>query len=133
MLNELLTSLTIRYHLWKQAFLAWDEDQVFGIGWGEYSLYLLKWSDGYGMDRNAHNILLHFMAESGLIGTLLLIGTIVLCIPRKFKEEHIPLYAILGVQAIHSMLEFPYAYMQFAVVTALILGMISDKDRHDVA
>ena len=103
------------------------DNPVFGIGWGEYSFYLYS-TDTTVMDRNAHNIVLHFLAELGLVGLGLLLAALVCALPIKMKEEHTALYAILMIQGVHSMLEFPYAYMQFLVVTALILGMVRHVD-----
>ena len=123
-----MESITIRLHLYQQAIEAWFSAPFFGIGWGEYAYYLYENSDKTGMDRNAHNIILHFMAETGLVGTSCLILGIYYSLPRTYNAYLVGLYGIIGVQLIHSMLEFPYAYMQFLIIAGLCIGMTHAKD-----
>lgn len=81
----------------------------------------------YGVDRNAHNIILHFLAETGIIGTFLLVAGIGFSLPKHYVPKHTPVYGILAIQMVHSMVEFPMFYMHFMVVTAIMLGMIHEE------
>lgn len=122
-----MDSLYIRLHLWQQAIEAWLSAPLFGIGWGEYAYYLYENPTGFGMDRNAHNIILHFLAETGLVGTILLMFGVYFAINFRNLSNNWPFFGIIGVQLIHSMTEFPYAYMQFLVVTGLVIGLTHAK------
>lgn len=80
-----------------------------------------------GMDRNAHNIFIHFMAETGIIGLALIVIVLLCSIPRNFRANDVPLYGIAAIMFFHSLVEFPYAYMQYLIIFGLVLGMTQCK------
>ena len=77
-----------------------------------------------------HNIILHFLAETGLIGMGLLACALYLCKPTHYRTEYIPFYGIIGIQVLHSMLEFPYAYMPWLIVLGLSIGIVNAKRKN---
>ena len=119
-----MESIIIRLQLWEQAINAWLSSPWTGIGWGELGYYMYLNKDSIGIDRNAHNVILHFLAETGIIGLACLVLGLYMCKPTNYRMEYIPFYAIIGVQVIHSMVEFPYAYMPWLVVLGLCIGIV---------
>lgn len=124
-----MESIIIRLELYQQAINAWLSAPFFGIGWGELSNYMYLNKESIGIDRNAHNVLLHFLAETGIVGLGLLVCALYMSRPILYRAKYIPLYGIIGIQLIHSMLEFPYAYIQWLIVLGLSIGMINAKEQ----
>lgn len=124
-----MESIIIRLQLWEQAINAWLSSPIFGIGWGELSNYMYLNKESIGIDRNAHNVFIHFLSETGIIGLGLLVLGLYCTRPSNYLVRYTPLYAIIGIQIVHSMLEFPYAYIQWLIVLGLSIGMINAKEQ----
>lgn len=123
----MLNSITIRLEIWRASLEAWLSSPWTGIGWGELPYYLYQHLTTIGLDRNAHNLFIHFLAETGLIGTALLCIGIWCYLPTNFNSRTVPLIAILSIQFLHSMIEFPLFYFHFLVVASIMLGMCSGE------
>ena len=69
--------LSGRIELWREALNIFLEHPIIGIGWGGFSGYV---SDNYrslhGNVFNVHNIYLQFLAETGIIGTLVIVSSL---------------------------------------------------------
>ena len=124
-------SLTERIGIWQAAWrIAW-EHPLLGTGWGAFATHFYGFSANLGVPagqaNNAHNIVLHLFAETGLIGLALLCIPLLIWAPAQFRStpdgSRWWLYAVLGVIAIHSSLEFPLWYAYFLGIAALLLGM----------
>lgn len=122
-----MDSIIIRLELYQQAINAFLSAPLFGIGWGELGYYMYLNKESIGIDRNAHNVFIHFLAETGIIGTSFLVIALYFLCPKRYINIYAPLYAIIGIQFIHSMVEFPYAYMPWLIVLGLSIGMINAK------
>ena len=76
--------------------------------------------------QNSHNIVLQLLAETGLVGGALLVVPMLawaghaLRAPRNTQLWW--LLALIGVIAIHSLLEYPLWYAYFLGIAALLLG-----------
>lgn len=125
----MINSIVIRLQLWEQAINAWLSSPWTGIGWGELGYYMYLNKNSIGIDRNAHNVILHFLAETGIIGTICLALALYYSLSTTWHNKYIPFYAIIGIQIIHSMLEFPYAYMPWLIILGLSIGMINNAKR----
>jgi O-antigen ligase len=124
-----MDSIIIRLELYQQAINAFLSAPFFGIGWGELSYYMYLNKESIGIDRNAHNVFIHFLAETGIIGLALLVSALYCTRPANYNSTYTPLYSIIGIQLIHSMVEFPYAYMNYLIVLGLAIGMINAKEQ----
>jgi len=79
-----------------------------------------------------HNLVLHLLAETGAVGTVLALGG--LCVwgwqvARRYRADPQPalwwLIAAAGLQLVHSMVEFPLWSAHFLGVAALLVGASS--------
>lgn len=67
--STLEESTTGRTFLWDRAIQLWNENPIFGSGWGTYRYY---WNNGYqGISIAAHNVFLQLLAEVGIVGLII--------------------------------------------------------------
>lgn len=130
------TSGSIRLYLWHEAWLMFMQSPWLGVGFGQFSwhhfqlLPLLRASNISGLYNNAHNLVFQLAAEAGVAGLLALcasLGVWVYGLRRVLPgAAHWWGYAVLGVLAIHSLLEYPMWYSYFIAVAALLLGALDE-------
>jgi O-antigen ligase len=95
-----------------------------GVGWGNAAFALYK--DGMPfIDKHMHNITAQFALELGWPGLVWCVVFAFLAI-RAVKWTPFA-FAFLGVQAIHSMLEYPMWYAYLLGPTAFIFGLACAK------
>ena len=64
-----------RLDLWREALRLFREHPLIGIGWGGYGNYVTEaFREAHGNVFNVHNIYLQFLAETGLVGTILILS-----------------------------------------------------------
>ncbi len=125
-----------RFYLWQEAWHMFLQAPILGIGTGQFALHHFYLSMLYqspeitGIYNNAHNLILHLMAETGLAGTLPVVGGGMLWLFGLYsvRRQSIDLslwwlLAIVGIIAIHSLHEFPLWYGHFLGPTAFLLGV----------
>lgn len=125
-----------RLHEWHKAWLVFLENPWFGTGWQGYA------SAGFEMERNfrfqdaphlnilfthCHNSILQLLAETGLIGTGLIIGGLIYITAPLFRlpANHGDFFIIgvLLVSLIHSNLEYPLWYLYFLIPFVLLANL----------
>jgi len=126
-------SVSDRYSLWQTAWTVFLEHPLAGSGWGTFSARYFDFmtrqeiAGPFDLFRNAHNILLHFLAETGLVGALLLAAPLLWWLRHAFRGVWDAgrwwLLATVAVLALHSLLEYPLWYAYFLGVAALLLGI----------
>ena len=126
-------SVSDRVGLWGAAWSMAMDHPVLGVGWGAFSSQyfdLISAADTnapLGIFNNAHNILLHLFAETGVIGVVLLLIPLMFWLADAWRAERDArqwwLFATIGVLAIHSMLEYPLWYAYFLGIAAVLLGL----------
>ena len=126
----------IRLYLWREAGLMLMQSPLLGVGFGQFAwqhfqlVPVLQPSNIVGLYNNAHNLIMQLAAETGAIGLLILFASLGVWVnaARQIKLEaaHWWGYAILGVLAIHSLLEYPLWYCYFLAVAAVLLGVFDD-------
>lgn len=108
------------------------QSPVWGGGWGQFA-----WSDFQfksasdvsvllGVTNNAHNIMTHILAETGLAGLLIVAGGAILwggSAVRDCRTLH-ALWALvlLSILGVHSMLEYPLWHAHFLGIAAIAVG-----------
>jgi len=102
-----------------------------GAGFGEFAWDLLEHGGGFdgrnsAMASHAHNAPLELLAETGLFGTLCVAVPLALWL-RAFPWSRPGLDAgwiltVIGIQAAHSMVEYPLWHANFLGLSAVLLG-----------
>jgi len=148
----------IRLYLWREAGLMFARSPWLGVGFGQFAwhhfqlLPVLQQGNITGLYNNAHNLIFQLAAETGIAGLLALFGSMGFWLTglrqrdasanRAGSVEHGQLratrdaahwwgYAVLGVLAIHSMLEYPLWYTYFVAIAAILLGAL-DETRYSL-
>ena len=129
------TNSSIRFYLWKEAWHMFLQSPLLGIGAGQFAWHhfqlaaVFKNPEIIGIYNNAHNIIFHLLAETGLIGTLPVVGGIVIWLIGiyKVKRQSLDLalwwlLALAGIVSLHSLHEFPLWYGHYLGITAFLLG-----------
>ena len=126
-------SMEERPRIWYAALLMFLSAPVLGVGyrhfgWNHFELQTqIPEPRMLGFTDHAHNLLLHVMAEFGLIGVCVLLVFAFLWIAGLRRQPRTPaIWWVWGaalVGAVHSMLEYPLWYTFFLGLAALILGL----------
>ena len=124
---------SIRLELWRETWFIFLQSPLLGVGWGQFAWQhfeygvLFKSSGLSGLYNHAHNIVMQLLAETGLVGALMVIGGVVIWLHglrrMVFDIYHWWLLGLLAIIGIHSMLEYPLWYSHFLGIAALLLGL----------
>lgn len=126
-----VTGANIRLQLWQQAWQMFLGAPWLGVGFGQFdwnSFVLIERMPGLTVEptEHAHNLLLHLLAELGVLAGVLSIGTLAVWLVRLLRTDATPerwwVLALLVVLAIHSMLEYPLWYTYFLGIASVLLG-----------
>lgn len=122
-----------RWQAWLVAGLIFFQHPALGVGFGQFPY----WAFQSGLDpdlpgfiwTSPHNLILHLLAECGVIGAALALTSLVTWWKRIVRSYSTApsialwfLMALVGVETLHSMLEFPLWNAQFLGATALLMG-----------
>ena len=128
------TGGSIRLYLWREGWQIFTQFPLLGAGFGQFAWQhfqlgpVLQNTDIVGLYNNAHSLVMQIAAEMGLVGLLILCGTLAMWLIQCGRSQrtvyHWWGYALLGVLAIHSLLEYPLWYAYFLGVAAFSLGML---------
>ncbi len=122
----------LRAYFWQHAAAVAQNEPWLGTGIGRFAASFIDWPPDvpaalHPVERNAHNIWLHLLAETGVFGMLCVLGALtmwfvrVLCGSADLTRWW--LVACVGVMLLHSQLEYPLWYAHFLVPFALLLGL----------
>lgn len=125
-----------RIFLWKVAADIFGGSPLLGAGLGEFGwAYFMAHPPGLipelgAYQRQAHNLVLQLLAETGAVGAIALVaglaGWLLRVVHAQARQWSAPLWlagAVVGVELAHSLVEFPLWYAHFLGVGALFLGM----------
>ncbi len=128
----------IRWQAWMLALRLFASAPIAGVGIGEFAGAAFEaglpreMTDKFEVWTSPHNQVLQLMAETGAIGTLLVLaGVGVGCWQAWRRHCAAPqpatwwIIAAIGVELIHSLLEFPLWSAHFLGVTALLMGALA--------
>jgi len=124
-----------RWQVWLIALRVFFSAPFGGVGTGEFAGAAFE----AGLDpafttigevwTSPHNLPLHLLAETGLLGTILVLGGLCVwgwqVIRRYWSDGQVAswwIIAAVGIEMIHSLTEFPFWNGHFLGVTALLLG-----------
>ena len=136
-LSVLPENVELRWELWLLAWRVFADAPVLGAGFGEFAgaafgsgLAPAMTQFGNEVWSSPHNLVLHLLAETGALGGGLALAG--LCTwwwqaGRRYLAAPQPalwwVIAAVGIEAIHSMFEFPLWSVHFLGVTALLMGL----------
>ena len=136
-LVALVSGGSARFQLWREAWAMFLEAPLFGAGYGQFSWnhFLLSASATEatltGNANHAHNILLQWMAELGLVGVVLPLAALAIWfLGLKRQQATVETWwaiCILAIIGIHSLLELPLWYAYFLGVTSILLGATDNR------
>ena len=122
----------IRWRMWYSALLIAVEHPWLGAGFQSFAWqhFLLAPElapvSVYAAADNAHNVLLHLLAEFGFVAALLCIATAIAWLIAQTRAAVSPgkawLWAAVGILLLHSGLEYPLWYAYFLGLFCLLLG-----------
>lgn len=132
------SALGTRLYMWHQALLMFIKAPLLGVGFGQYAGVFFEQAaqlSSYHIpdyDRNAHNALMHLLAETGLAGAGLVCAGLagwLLALRRSLAAtaEFWWMLCLLSVLFVHSMMEYPLWHANFLGVAAVVLGMGSAR------
>lgn len=128
-------TVDLRLHAWKLAWEIFASNPWFGVGPGQFAgaafdAGLTPEMAAEGVWTSPHNLLLQLLAETGLVGALI-VGTgltfWVLRVGAEFMRHPDPaswwIMACVGVGFAHATFEYPFWYAHFLGITALVMGV----------
>ncbi len=125
-------SVTERLSLWQAAWAMTQEHPLAGVGWGGFSMHYFQYitaldvSGRYQLYHHAHNIVLQWLAETGVPGALLVVAPPLVWLRNVWADERGAarwwLLALAAVLGLHSLLEYPLWYAYFLGPAAVLLG-----------
>lgn len=126
----------IRLYLWRESWLIFGQSPWLGVGFGQFAWHHLQMMPALqpgniqGLYNNAHNLVFQLAAETGIAGLLVLFASLGLWLNglrrAPLDAAHWWGYAVLGVLAIHSLLEYPLWYTYFVAVASILLGALDE-------
>ena len=126
-----LTDQNGRGKIWQQTLYAIGQSPWWGYGWNQTPVAQSVGALQYPGDlafTNAHNLVLDVLTWVGVPLGLLLTGLgvywLVSRLARVKTTESIYAMAMLLPIAVHSMLEFPFAYAYFLLTAGLLIGVV---------
>lgn len=112
-----------RFTEWQKAWIVFKENPIFGYGLNEYAKQSINLQTLFpnaplnsGLFTNCHNLILQLLAETGLIGTLIVIFGLAYSIYAIIKynnAECIIILCMIFTTLSHSMVEYPLWYIYF--------------------
>ncbi|MFA6970352.1 MAG: Wzy polymerase domain-containing protein [Gallionella sp.] len=126
----------MRQSLWHEAWLIFKQSPWLGAGFGQFAWQhfqlgpVLQPNNIRGLYNNAHNLIFQLAAEAGIAGLTVLFAAAGVWLHglrrATLSAAHWWGYAVLGVLAIHSLLEYPLWYGYFLAVAAILLGALDE-------
>ena len=131
-LFRLAAGNSVRFQLWREAWLMFLDAPLLGVGWGQFAWHYFLFGGSLagvsltGLYNHAHNVLFQLLAETGLAGALVILVGSVLWIAgvvrTTMRIETWWLLAALAILGVHSMLEYPLWNSYFLGLACVFLG-----------
>ena len=136
-LFQMATGVEARLQLWAEGWAMLQQAPLLGAGWGAFSWnHFLHGAENpasaaAGLYNNAHNVVIHLLAETGLVGAGIVLAAVAVWtmdLKRlRLDPESWWLLSLLGIMAVHSLLEYPLWYSYFLGMVALLAGLGSQR------
>ena len=123
------TTQSLRGAQLEQALLIFQDNPLFGIGWGNFSTSALIYAEQLpwvSMTDHSHFIVSNIASELGILGLLIFIPFIYIIyknIRLRLQPSSAFVLSILGVITLYSFSEFPLWYFYFLMLFAVFLAL----------
>jgi O-antigen ligase len=126
----------IRLYLWREAWMMFRNAPILGVGFGQFAWHHFQYGPYFNDDRitglysNSHDLIMNLLAETGILGTLIVVGGIFLWARRidmLWDSNALWIFSLLSVFALHSLDEYPLWYAQFFGLCMLLMGMAESR------
>lgn len=121
---------------WAKAWNVFLENPIFGVGLGGYAAESV-WAETFSgfpkvpeswLFANSHNLIFQLLAETGLVGIVIVLVGIAFGVLPYFKREeqsveNLFLISIFSMIMIHSLLEYPLWYLPFLIMLLVIFSI----------
>ncbi|WP_196250169.1 PglL family O-oligosaccharyltransferase [Chromobacterium violaceum] len=125
---------------WSKAWEVFMQHPWFGVGLGGYAWHS-AWLEAYGgwpkvpeswLFTHCHNLIFQLLVETGLVGTLLVVGGLLCCLLPYFRRgeqtaDNLLLISIAMMLLGHSMFEYPLWYFPFLLMLVIICSLSPAK------
>lgn len=131
---------------WHKAWLVFLDNPWFGTGWSSYSYQGFVVSldprfagslSGNSIFTHTHNIVMNLLAETGLIGSSIILGGFAYLLKpllsKRWVVETVVILAMIVVTTIHSLLEFPLWYAHFFLAFVILLSILLNTNYSNLA
>lgn len=125
-----------RWIEWTKAWMVFQQHPWFGVGWGGYPAQTVRLEVTAGLPKvpeswlftQCHDLIFQLLAETGVIGTLIVIIGLVICLLPYFRKdqannENLYLITMAMVTLTHSLFEFPLWYLPFLAGFVIVLAL----------
>ena len=112
-----------RFTEWQKAWIVFKANPIFGYGLNEYAKQSISLQTLFpnaplnsGLFTNCHNLILQLLAETGIIGTLIVVLGLIYSIYAIIKynnAECVIILCMIFTTLAHSMVEYPLWYIYF--------------------
>lgn len=125
-------TVSARLLYWREAWDLAVLHPIAGVGWGNLGaarLWELPFNPSSANTTNAHNLVLHLLAETGFTTTFLVLAPIAWVLWKRPPWRMVDVNAqwawmLIAVMVVHSLLEYPLWYMNFLIPTAFAFGVL---------
>jgi O-antigen ligase len=119
-----------RLHLYQATWYTYTDHPLLGTGFTQMAWHDLNHASRVpalkGTNSQSHNTVLQFLAETGAVGTTVLLVCLLAFVLRAKSAPLTPerwlWWLMLSIIGTHAMLEYPLWYMHYLAPTALLLG-----------
>jgi O-antigen ligase len=123
-----------RLALWKYGWTMFKSHPVLGVGWGEFPRYQFDYVRSLGgveIANNSHDIFLDLLGKTGLVGFAIVLLGLVAWLIRALRVQHTAArvfgIALIGVLAMHALVEYPQQYMFFLLPAMFVFGLLETR------
>lgn len=123
-------SVLERGTFYKDAVKLWKDYPILGAGGGAWAALYEKYQNNPYTSRQAHNFLLQYLTEVGLLGFLVFVALLIAVfyfyirsyIRTENKDSHFLFFIVAISLLFHSVIDFDLSYVYLSIILFLALG-----------
>lgn len=123
-----------RIALWRYGLTMFKTHPILGVGWGDFPIHqfeLVRSLGGVEIANNSHDVFIDLLAKTGVIGCGIVLLGLVAWFVRALRVPHTPErvfgFMLIGVLAMHALVEYPQQYMFFLLPAMFVFGVLETR------